>query len=162
MALTATCRRRNDQCLPDVWAVSGFFVRRLGNFEPSRITLSRPEAILLCVVIAGSRGKIMRRRTRLRLNRLFSSISNPRRRCVYQHVLAWREAGILWNSTLCFADPPSHGNEGRVFMTALLRETGRAVTQEQIQELQENHAQAHARQLSTVRPLPGAENCWIS
>ena len=45
---------------------------------------------------------------------------------------------------------------GGLFTAAPLRETGRAVTQEQIEELQRHHAQAYARQLSTVRPLPGA------
>lgn len=48
------------------------------------------------------------------------------------------------------------GMSGGLFTAALLRETGRAVTQEQIEELQRHHARAYVRQLSTVRPLPGA------
>jgi phosphoglycolate phosphatase-like HAD superfamily hydrolase len=73
---------------------------------------------------------------------------------VYQHVLAWREAlkscGIqlsLWRIHRRM------GMSGGLFTAAPLRETGR---EEQIEELQRHHAQAYARQLSTVRPLPGA------
>ena len=75
---------------------------------------------------------------------------------VYQHVLAWVEAlescGMqlsVWRIHRCM------GMSGGLFAAALLRETGRAVTQEQIEELQRHHAQAYPRQLSTVRPLPG-------
>ena len=45
---------------------------------------------------------------------------------------------------------------GLLFAAALLRETGRAVTAPQTEDLQRQHAQAYARLLSTVRPLPGA------
>jgi HAD superfamily hydrolase (TIGR01509 family) len=75
---------------------------------------------------------------------------------VYQHVLAWREAlescGIelsVWRIHRRI------GMSGGLFASALLREIGRAVTPEQTEELQKRHAQAYARQLSTVQPLPG-------
>ncbi len=46
---------------------------------------------------------------------------------------------------------------GGLLTAALLRETGRVVTPEQTEELQRLHAQAYGRQLSQVRPLPGAK-----
>jgi HAD superfamily hydrolase (TIGR01549 family) len=46
---------------------------------------------------------------------------------------------------------------GGLLTAALLRETGRAVTPEQTEELQRLHAEAYARQMSQVRPLPGAK-----
>src|ERR671922_71539 len=39
---------------------------------------------------------------------------------------------------------------------ALLRETGRQVTGEEAARLQRRHAEAYARQVAQVRPLPGA------
>jgi HAD superfamily hydrolase (TIGR01549 family) len=76
---------------------------------------------------------------------------------VYQHVLAWREAleacGIqlsVWRIHRRI------GMSGGLLTAALLRETGRPVTPEQVEKLQRLHADAFARQLSQVRPLPGA------
>jgi HAD superfamily hydrolase (TIGR01509 family) len=77
---------------------------------------------------------------------------------VYQHVLAWREA--LESCGIQLAVWRIHrriGMSGGLLTAALLRETGRAVTPEQMDELQRLHAQAYARQLSQVRPLPGAK-----
>ena len=45
---------------------------------------------------------------------------------------------------------------GGLFTDALLRETGRPVSREQARQLQEFHAEAYARHVSQVRPLPGA------
>jgi HAD superfamily hydrolase (TIGR01549 family) len=76
---------------------------------------------------------------------------------VYQHVLAWREA--LESFGIQLAVWRIHrriGMSGGLFTAALLRETGRTVTAEQSEELQRLHAAAYARQLSQVRPLPGA------
>jgi HAD superfamily hydrolase (TIGR01549 family) len=76
---------------------------------------------------------------------------------VYQHVLAWREAleeaGIelsVWRIHR------SIGMSGGLLVNALLRETGRRVTAEETARLQKHHAQAYARQIAQVRPLPGA------
>jgi HAD superfamily hydrolase (TIGR01549 family) len=77
---------------------------------------------------------------------------------VYQHVLAWREA--LESCGIQLAVWRIHrriGMSGGLLTAALLRETGRAVTAEQTEELQRLHAVAYARQMSQVRPLPGAK-----
>lgn len=77
---------------------------------------------------------------------------------VYQHVLAWREA--LESCDIQLAVWRIHrriGMSGGLLTAALLRETGRAVTPEQIEEIQSLHAQAYARLLPQVRPLPGAK-----
>jgi len=76
---------------------------------------------------------------------------------VYQHVLAWREA--LESCGIKLSVWRIHrriGMSGGLFAAALLRETGRAVTSEQTEELQKRHGQAYVHQLPTVRPLPGA------
>src|SRR5205809_437793 len=59
---------------------------------------------------------------------------------VYQHVLAWREA------------LESVG----LFVHALFRETGRELKPEQAAQIRRAHAEAYARQVTQVRPLPGA------
>lgn len=76
---------------------------------------------------------------------------------VYQHVLAWRqaleEAGIqlsVWRIHRRI------GMSGGLFVNALLRETGHRVTAEEAARLQRLHAEAYARQVKQVRPLPGA------
>src|SRR5256884_4811959 len=76
---------------------------------------------------------------------------------VYQHVLAWREAlesvGIelsVWRIHRRI------GMSGGLFVNALLRETGRELKPEQAAQIRRVHADAYARQISQVRPLPGA------
>ena len=76
---------------------------------------------------------------------------------VYQHVLAWREAleaaGIelsVWRIHRRI------GMSGGLFVNALLRETGHEVTAEEAARLQRRHVDAYRRQVSQVRPLPGA------
>jgi beta-phosphoglucomutase-like phosphatase (HAD superfamily) len=76
---------------------------------------------------------------------------------VYQHVLAWREA--LEQAGIALAVWRIHrriGISGGLFANALLRETGHRVTAEEAAHLQRLHAEAYARQVSQVRPLPGA------
>lgn len=76
---------------------------------------------------------------------------------VYQHVLAWREA--LERCGIKLAVWRIHrriGMSGGLLVNALLRETGRPVSREEAARVQEFHAQAYARQVSQVRPLPGA------
>ena len=76
---------------------------------------------------------------------------------VYQHVLAWREA--LEREGISLSVWRIHrriGMSGGLLVNALLRETGLPVTREQTARLREYHAEAYARLVSQVRPLPGA------
>src|SRR5512132_3944552 len=76
---------------------------------------------------------------------------------VYQQVLAWREA--LESSGIELSVRRIHrriGMSGGLIVNALLRGTGRPVTSEGIARLHEAHAEAYARQVSQIRPLPGA------
>jgi HAD superfamily hydrolase (TIGR01509 family) len=76
---------------------------------------------------------------------------------VYQHVLAWREAlekgGIelsVWRIHRRI------GMSGGLFVNALSRETGGRLTKEEVVNMQRWHAEAYARLVTQVRPLPGA------
>jgi HAD superfamily hydrolase (TIGR01549 family) len=76
---------------------------------------------------------------------------------VYQHVLAWREA--LEEAGIQLAVWSIHrriGMSGGLLVNALLRETGRSITSEDAEHIQRLHAEAYARQVATIRPLPGA------
>jgi HAD superfamily hydrolase (TIGR01549 family) len=76
---------------------------------------------------------------------------------VYQHVLAWRQA--LEQAGIELSVWRIHrkiGMSGGLFANALLRETGRPVTAEQAERLQQLHGHAYAELASQVRPLPGA------
>jgi HAD superfamily hydrolase (TIGR01509 family) len=78
---------------------------------------------------------------------------------VYQHVLAWREA--LESCGIELAVWRIHrriGMSGGLLVNNLLRETGRPVTAEQAEQLQRAHAEAYARLVMQVRPLPGAKD----
>jgi HAD superfamily hydrolase (TIGR01509 family) len=76
---------------------------------------------------------------------------------VYQHVIAWRAAlaGIGVDLSV-WRIHRRIGMSGGLFVTALLRETGLSLTQEQIDDLQRAHAAAYTEQIDSVRPLPGA------
>ncbi len=81
---------------------------------------------------------------------------------VYQHVLAWREA--LEKSGIELAVWRIHrriGMSGGLVANAILRETGRQVGREEAAQLQRYHAEAYARLVSQVRPLPGARELLI-
>jgi HAD superfamily hydrolase (TIGR01509 family) len=76
---------------------------------------------------------------------------------VYQHVLAWREA--LERAGIDLAVWRIHrsiGMSGGLLVNALLRETTQPVTREQRERLRAFHAEAYARLVGQVRPLPGA------
>lgn len=76
---------------------------------------------------------------------------------VYQHVLAWREA--LESTGIELSVWRIHrriGMSGGLLINALLRETGRRVTPEEVAQLQRIHAAAYGRLVPQVRPLPGA------
>lgn len=76
---------------------------------------------------------------------------------VYQHVLAWQEAlGGVGIDLSVWKIHRRIGMSGGLFVTALLRETGRALSQDQIRALNLAHADAFGRRRDTVRPLPGA------
>jgi HAD superfamily hydrolase (TIGR01509 family) len=78
---------------------------------------------------------------------------------VYQHVLAWREA--LEAGGIHLAVWRIHrqiGMSGGLFVNALLRQTGHRVSAEEAERLQRLHAEAYARYVSQVRPLPGARD----
>jgi HAD superfamily hydrolase (TIGR01509 family) len=78
---------------------------------------------------------------------------------VYQHVLAWREA--LESGGIKLSVWRIHrriGMSGGLFINALLRETGGEVSPEQVKRIQRVHAEAYARLVPQVRPLPGARD----
>ncbi|HET8563013.1 MAG TPA: HAD family hydrolase [Candidatus Binatia bacterium] len=78
---------------------------------------------------------------------------------VYQHVLAWRQA--LEEAGIELAVWRIHrriGMSGGLLAHALLRETGHRVTADEAGRLQRIHAQAYARQVGQIRPLPGARD----
>jgi len=78
---------------------------------------------------------------------------------VYQHVIAWRAA--LSSMGIDLAVWRIHrriGMSGGLFVSALLRETGISLTEDEVEELQKVHAQHYLAQLDSVKPLPGAED----
>ncbi len=75
---------------------------------------------------------------------------------VYQHVLAWREAFQAVGIELAvWRIHRQIGMSGGLLLNALLREIGRSVTQEEVERIQQRHAEAYARQVGSIRPLPG-------
>jgi len=79
---------------------------------------------------------------------------------VYQHVIAWRAAlsriGIdlsVWRIHRRI------GMSGGLFVSALLRETGRSLSKEDIDRLQQAHAAEYRAQMDSVTALPGARDC---
>jgi HAD superfamily hydrolase (TIGR01509 family) len=76
---------------------------------------------------------------------------------VYQHVLAWREA--LERAGIALSVWRIHrriGMSGGLLVNALLREVGQPVASADSERLREYHAEAYARMVGQVRPLPGA------
>jgi HAD superfamily hydrolase (TIGR01509 family) len=76
---------------------------------------------------------------------------------VYQHVIAWREAleGIGIDLSV-WRIHRRIGMSGGLLIAALLRETGRSLSREDIVRLQESHALAYRKYIGSVAPLPGA------
>jgi HAD superfamily hydrolase (TIGR01509 family) len=78
---------------------------------------------------------------------------------VYQHVLAWREAFQAVGIELAvWRIHRQIGMSGGLLLNALLRELGRSVTQDEVERIQRVHADAYARQVGSIRPLPGAQH----
>ena len=76
---------------------------------------------------------------------------------VYQHVLAWRDA--LEGAGIELSVWRIHrriGMSGGLFLNALLRETGRRMSDEETTRVLRIHKESFARQVKGVRPLPGA------
>jgi HAD superfamily hydrolase (TIGR01509 family) len=76
---------------------------------------------------------------------------------VYQHVIAWRAALSRLDIDLSvWRIHRRIGMSGGLFVSALLRETGRTLSEEDIALLQQAHAEEYLMQADSVRPLPGA------
>jgi HAD superfamily hydrolase (TIGR01509 family) len=76
---------------------------------------------------------------------------------VYQHVLAWYEA--LSDAGIDIEVWRIHrriGMSGGLFVNALLREMGREITPELIDQMRRRHAEAFTRRAEDIRPLRGA------
>jgi phosphoglycolate phosphatase-like HAD superfamily hydrolase len=76
---------------------------------------------------------------------------------VYQHVLAWREA--LEGEGIQLSVWRIHrriGMSGGLLINALVRESGRQLSDEQVEHVQRLHREAYGRLSSGMRPLPGA------
>src|SRR3989442_3937720 len=76
---------------------------------------------------------------------------------VHRDVLAWRAA--LEQGGIDLSVWRIHrriGMSGGLFLDGLARETGRRLTPEDVARIQKAHAVAFKRQVSQVRPLPGA------
>jgi phosphoglycolate phosphatase-like HAD superfamily hydrolase len=78
---------------------------------------------------------------------------------VYQHVLAWQEALTSENIELSvWRIHRKIGMSGGFFTNMLLRETGTQFDVGRIERVQRAHAEAYRRNLTNVRPLPGARD----
>lgn len=78
---------------------------------------------------------------------------------VYQHVLAWREA--LASAGIDLSIWRIHrriGMSGGLFLRALVRETGRELSQGEAERLRKLHEEGYARRREEVRALPGARD----
>jgi HAD superfamily hydrolase (TIGR01509 family) len=76
---------------------------------------------------------------------------------VYQHVIAWRAALSRLDIDLSvWRIHRRIGMSGGLFVSALLRETGRSLSAADIDALQEAHAAEYLAQADSIRPLPGA------
>ena len=77
---------------------------------------------------------------------------------VYQRVLAWKEA--LESAGIPLSVWRIHrriGMSGGLFVRALVRETGREISQDEANRLRKLHQEAYTRRVPEVRPLPGAQ-----
>ncbi len=76
---------------------------------------------------------------------------------VYQHVIAWRTALMRIGIDLSvWRIHRRIGMSGGLFVTALLRETGRSLSKEDIDALLQAHAAEYRAQMDSVTALPGA------
>jgi HAD superfamily hydrolase (TIGR01509 family) len=78
---------------------------------------------------------------------------------VYQHVIAWREALSRLDIDLSvWRIHRRIGMSGGLFVSALLRETGRTLSAADIAMLQQLHREEYLARAGSVGPLPGARD----
>src|SRR5215470_19485373 len=76
---------------------------------------------------------------------------------VYQHVTAWHVAlAAIGINLSVWRIHRRIGMSGGLFVQALLRETGRTLSAEEIERLQLTHAAEYRKQYGSVTALPGA------
>jgi HAD superfamily hydrolase (TIGR01509 family) len=76
---------------------------------------------------------------------------------VYQHVTAWRAAlAAIGVDLAVWRIHRRIGMSGGLFVQALLQETGRRLSADEISRLQEAHAKEYLRHAGSVTALPGA------
>jgi HAD superfamily hydrolase (TIGR01509 family) len=76
---------------------------------------------------------------------------------VYQNVIAWRNALEKLHIDLSvWRIHRRIGMSGGLFVSALLRETGRSLSEDDIESLQRDHAAEYLAQIDSVQALPGA------
>lgn len=76
---------------------------------------------------------------------------------VYQHVLAWREAMQAAGIELAvWRIHRQIGMSGGLMLSAFLREIGRVLSAEEVEQIQRRHTEAYRRQAESLRVLPGA------
>jgi HAD superfamily hydrolase (TIGR01509 family) len=76
---------------------------------------------------------------------------------VYQNVIAWRSALAKLDIDLSvWRIHRRIGMSGGLFVSALLRETGRSLSERDVELLQQDHLAAYLAQADLVRALPGA------
>ena len=76
---------------------------------------------------------------------------------VYQNVIAWRNALATVDIDLSvWRIHRRIGMSGGLFIAALLRETGRTLTDAEIEAVQQTHGDGYLAQIDSVCPLPGA------
>jgi len=76
---------------------------------------------------------------------------------VYQNVIAWRNALAKLKIDLSvWRIHRRIGMSGGLFVAALLRETGRSLSDDEIECLQQDHTAEYLAQVDSVRPLPGS------
>jgi HAD superfamily hydrolase (TIGR01509 family) len=76
---------------------------------------------------------------------------------VYQNVIAWRNALAKLDIDLSvWRIHRRIGMSGGLFVSALLRETGRSLSADDIESLQLDHAAEYLQQVDSVRALPGS------
>jgi len=82
---------------------------------------------------------------------------------VYQHVIAWRMAlASLGIDLSVWRVHRRIGMSGGLFVSALLRETGRSLSGAQIEELQAAHTTEYLARADSVTALPGAAELLAS
>jgi HAD superfamily hydrolase (TIGR01509 family) len=82
---------------------------------------------------------------------------------VYQHVIAWRGAlSAIGIDLSVWRIHRRIGMSGGLFVHALLRETGRSLSRQDIEQLQLAHAAEYRRQAESVTALPGARELLAS